>query len=106
MSLTEPSDALTSLRKWVRLERQRAHMTQGELAVKANVPATTISRLERTGLSSTGALMRVLFALNLLEPLHDFLKERLRYGAFPLSLSEEIPHKTVLRVRHGKGKKP
>ena len=105
MRFTEPSDTLSSLRQWVRLERQRAHMTQGELAVKSNVPATTISRLERTGLSSTDALVQVLFALNILEPLQDFLKERLRNCAFPLALSEEMPLKAVFRVRHSRKEK-
>ena len=81
-------------------ERQRAHMTQGELAVKSNVPATTISRLERTGLASTDTLARILFALDLLDPLHDFLKERMRLASFPQSLSETVPQKPVLRVRH------
>ena len=105
LRLTEPRDSLVSLREWVRRERQRAHMTQGELAVKSNVPATTISRLERTGLSSTAALVRILFALDVLEPLQDFLKERIRVCAFPQTLAEEVPRKPVLRVRHGKAER-
>ena len=91
------------MREWVRGERQRAHLTQSDLARRSNVPATTISRLERTGLASTGSLLRVLFALNRLDPLQDFLKERLRLSAFPRSLREEPPKKQVRRVRHGKG---
>ncbi len=101
--LTEPKDSLISLREWVRRERQRLKMTQGELAVKSNVPATTISRLERTGLASTDAVVRVLFAMNALEPLQDFLKERLRVCSFPLTLSEEVSQRPVQRVRHKKG---
>lgn len=98
--LVQPGDVLGLLRNWVKRERQRAHMTQGELAVKSNVPATTISRLERTGLASTDTLARILFALDLLDPLNDFLKERMRLASFPQSLSETVPQKPVLRVRH------
>lgn len=98
--LVQPGDVLGLLRNWVKRERQRAHMTQGELAAKSNVPATTISRLERTGLASTDTLARILFALDLLDPLHDFLKERMRLASFPQSLSETVPQKPVLRVRH------
>ena len=102
MLFTEPADSLASLREWIRRERQRTHMTQSELAVKSSVPATTISRLERTGLSSTDAIVRVLFALDALEPFQDFLKERLRLCSFPQTLSEDAPQKPVLRVRHRK----
>jgi len=98
--LVQPDDVLGLLRNWVKRERQRAHMTQGELAVKSNIPATTISRLERTGLASTDTLARILFALDLLDPLNDFLKERMRLASFPQSLSETVPQKPVLRVRH------
>jgi transcriptional regulator with XRE-family HTH domain len=98
--LVEPKDVLISLREWVRLERQRQKLTQGELAKKSNVPATTISRLERTGLASTDALMRILFALEQIDSLQIFLKERLRLASSPKSLNEDIPVKKVLRVRH------
>ena len=98
--LVEPKDVLISLREWVRLERQRLKLTQGELAKMSNVPATTISRLERTGLASTDALMRILFALEQIDSLQIFLKERLRLASFPKSLNEDVPVKKVLRVRH------
>ena len=100
ISLVQPGDVLGLLRNWVKRERQRARMTQSELASKSNVPATTISRLERTGLASTDSLVRILFALDLLDPLHNFLKERMRLASFPQSLAETIPQKPVLRVRH------
>ena len=106
ISLVLPGDVLGLLRNWVKRERQRARMTQGELAIKSNVPATTISRMERTGLASTDALARILFALDLLDPLHDFLKERIRLASFPQSLSESVPEKPVLRVRHGRRENP
>lgn len=106
LGLTEAKDVLASLREWVRRERQRVHMTQGELARKSNVPATTISRLERTGLAATDTLMRILFALNRLDPLQDFLKERLRLASFPETLRDERPQKPVLRVRHRKETRP
>ena len=98
--LVEPKDVLISLREWVRLERQRQKLTQGELAKKSNVPATTISRLERTGLASTDALMRILFALEQIDSLQFFLKERLHLASFPKSLNEDVSVKKVLRVRH------
>ena len=100
LHLVESQDVLASLRSWLRRERQRAHLTQGELAAKSNVPATTISRFERTGLGSTDSLMRILFAMNLLDPLQEFLKERMRLAAFPETLSEPQDEKPVLRVRH------
>ena len=98
--LIGPADTLLSLREWVRLSRQRLRLTQGELAKKSNVPATTISRLERTGLASTDALMRVLFALDQLDSFHGFLKERLRVASFPVTLEDEVPDRKILRIRH------
>ena len=102
--LTTPQDVLASLRDWIRRERQRANLTQGELARRSGVPATTISRLERTGLASTDALLRILFALDRIDAFQDFLKERLRLAAFPatLRLSEDRPQRVVQRVRHTK----
>ena len=105
LRFTEPGDALASLRELIRRERQRAHLTQSELAHKSNVPATTISRLERTGLSSTDAFVRILFALDALESFQDFLKERLRLSSFPKTLSEVVPAKPIARVRHRKGER-
>ena len=51
--LISPTDVLSTLREWVKLSRQRMGLTQEELSKKSNVPATTISRLERTGLASS-----------------------------------------------------
>ena len=68
---------------------------------------TTISRLERTGLSSTDTLFKVLFALNRLEACEDMLKEQLRFVKFPKTLDgdfESAP-KVVKRVRHKGGSK-
>ncbi len=78
LGLVEPSDAQNKVKDWVRLLRQRRAWTQSELARRSGVPATTISRLERTGLSSTETLFRILFALNELDGLDAFLKEQLR----------------------------
>lgn len=102
--LTTPQDVLVSLRDWIRRERQRANLTQGELARRSGVPATTISRLERTGLASTDSLLRILFALDRIDTFQDFLKERLRLAAFPatLRLREDRPQHVVQRVRHTK----
>ena len=92
-----------TLREWVRKERQRAYLTQDELARRSGVPATTISRLERTGLASTDSLLRILFALDRMDALQDFIKERLRLASFPMTLREPRPMRTVKRVRHAKG---
>ena len=100
--IVEPKDVLLSLGEWVRLERQRLCLTQGELAKKSNVPATSISRLERTGLSSTDSLARILFALDRLGSLQDFLKNHLRIASFPKSLGKNISERKVLRIRRKK----
>ena len=44
--------------------------------------------------------MRILFAMNLLDSLQDFIKERMRLAAFPETLAEPQVEKQVLRVRH------
>lgn len=103
--LIAPQDVLASLREWVRRERQRAKLTQGELARRSGVPATTISRLERTGLASTDSLLRILFALNQIDALQDFLKERLRLAAFPATLRDDRPQGLIKRIRHTKEEK-
>ena len=100
--LVSTQDVLASLREWVRRERQRAGFTQGELAQRSGVPATTISRLERTGLASTDTLFKVLFALNRLDAFEDMLRAQLRLVKFPKTLEgdfESAP-KVVQRVRH------
>lgn len=72
-----------------------------ELASKAGVPSSTISRLERTGLASTESLLKILFALNQIDALDAFLKERLRLVKFPKHLEDaKGALGTVKRVRH------
>ena len=105
ISLITSEDALRVLRSWVRAERQRNRWTQAELSRRSGVPSATISRLELTGLSSTDALMRILFALNRLDALMDFLKGRLRLAELPTTLQELPQMKPVLRVRLRKGEK-
>jgi len=102
LSLTTPNDALATLRTWLRRERQRVRWTQAELSRRSGVPPATLSRLELTGLASTDVLMRVLFALNRLEALEVFLKERLRLANIPQTLAEETPDRPILRIRHKK----
>ena len=99
LSLVEPADILKTLSRWVRTERQRLRWTQAELARRSGVPAATISRLELTGLGSTDAVLKILFALNQLAAVSDFLKERQRLADLPTTLQEELPKKPVLRVR-------
>lgn len=99
--LVRPVDVLPALGDFVRLARQREGLTQGELAGKAGVPASTISRLERTGLASTDSLLQVLFALDQIDAVDAFLKERLRLVKFPKSLvATATPFEPVKRVRH------
>ncbi len=99
ISMTSPSDALALLRTWLRTERQRISWTQRELARRSGVPAASISRLERTGLASTDALFRIVFALRQLEAVGDFLKERQRLASVPVSLEDLPRQKVVQRVR-------
>ena len=103
ISLITPADELGALRGWLRTERQRLRWTQAELARRSGVPAATISRLEQTGLGSTEAVFKILFALNRLDAVADFLKERRRFADLPTTLREELPKKPVLRVRMRKG---
>lgn len=102
-SLFVPADALQALRVWLRSERQRMGWTQSELARRSGVPATSISRLEQTGLASTESLFKVVFALDQLESFHEFLKERQRLSSIPRTLQEPLRTKPVLRVRMRKG---
>lgn len=102
IQLYTPNDALLDLRQWVRRERQRAELTQSELAKKSGVPSASISRLELTGLSSTDSLFKVLFALERLDAFQSFIAERQRLAAFPLHLDEESPRRDIQRVRHRK----
>lgn len=104
LPLVTPSDLLVSLRSWLRTERQRLRWTQAELARRSGVPAATISRLELTGLGSTDAVFKVLFAMNRLEVVSDFLQERQRLAELPTTLKNEPPKKNVQRVRMRKEK--
>jgi len=99
LSLFSARDALEALRVWLRCERQRLRWTQAELSRRSGVPAASISRLEQTGLASTDSLFKIVFALNRLDAFHDFLKERQRIAALPVSLEEDPPKKPILRVR-------
>ncbi|MGN0846716.1 MAG: helix-turn-helix domain-containing protein [Kiritimatiellia bacterium] len=104
LALTTPGDVREALRRWVRTERQRVRWTQSELARRSGVPSATISRLELTGLGSTDAVFKILFALDRLDALADFLKERQRLADLPVSL-KDIPHeKPVLRIRARKAR--
>ena len=102
LQLITPEEVLQTLGKWIRCERQQMQWTQADLARRSNVPASTISRLERSGLASTDILMKVLFALNRLDEMSRFLDERLRFAMLPRSLHDDTlsqQPKTILRVR-------
>ena len=106
LQLSMAKDSLRTLARLVRTARQRRNWTLSELSVRAGVPSSTISRLERTGLASTAALFDILFALDELSAVQDCLSGRLRQNELPRSLADvpNEPHR-VLRVRHGKGEK-
>ena len=101
--LVEPKDVLRTLGGLMRLARQREELTLEELAEKSGVPASTISRLERTGLASTDSLFRLAFALDQIDAFEIFLRERVRLAHFPKSFAQPAnKSRTVLRVRHRK----
>lgn len=98
IALICPNDVLKRVGDFVRMARQRERMKQSELSVRSGVPSSTISRLERTGLASTDSLFKILFALDQLDGLEGYFKERLRLVSFPKNLSEDVM--PVQRVRH------
>ena len=102
LNLVSANEALGRIGEFIRLARQREELTQGDLASKAGVPASTISRLERCGLGSTESLLKILFALNQIDALDGFVRERLRLMKFPKTLSgfagDQVSE--VRRVRH------
>lgn len=102
LSVVTEDAMLAALRVWVRTERQRRRWTQSELSRRSGVPAATISRLEVTGLGSTDSLFKILFALNRLDAVMDFVKERQRLADLPTTLQEPVPSKPILRVRSRK----
>lgn len=105
--LVEPRDFTAAIGGFVRALRQRARMTQPELASRAGVAVSTLSRLERTGLASTDCLARLLFALDALDPLFDFVKQRRRLAELPVDLANYRPGESrPSRIRHRRGERP
>lgn len=106
ITLIEPRDFTAALGGLVRSLRQRARLTQPELALRAGVPSTTLSRLERTGLASTDRLARVLFALNALDAFKEFLDGQRHLADLPTDLKDFHPNTPrPMRVRHGSKKR-
>lgn len=103
LELCTSADVRTTLARLVRAARQRRNWTLKELSERAGVPASTISRLERTGLSSTEALFDILFSMDELAVLQTCFLERLRQNELPRSLAD-VPDRPrrILRVRHEK----
>lgn len=105
LSLVEPRDVTAGFGRLVRALRQKRRWTQQELASRAGVPATTLSRLERTGCVSTDRLAKVLFALDAIDGLHAFLEERNRLAALPDDLRAFSPGAPrPSRIRHARRK--
>ncbi len=106
INLIEPRDFTAALGRLTKSLRLRARLTQPELASRAGVPASTISRLERTGLASTDRLARVLFALDGLDAFKGFLDGQCRLAELPDDLSAfrtGLPRPQ--RIRHRKGER-
>ena len=104
--LVEPRDFVAAVGGLVRSLRQRQRMTQPELASRAGVAVSTLSRFERTGLASTDCLARVLFALDALDPLFDFVKQRRRLAELPTDLADFRPgERRPSRIRHRRGER-
>jgi hypothetical protein len=63
------------------------------LASKTGVPVATLSRLEREGLGSIDATLRVFQALGELDGFNAFVLERVRLASLPTDLAniEEAP---------------
>lgn len=101
LNLVEPRDVTAAIGGLIRSLRQRTSLTQPELAVRAGVPPSTLSRLERTGLASTDRLARVLFALNALDAFKKFLDEQRHLADLPTDLRDFQPDAPKpLRIRH------
>jgi transcriptional regulator with XRE-family HTH domain len=101
INLVEPRDVTEALGGLVRSLRQRTQLTQSELAVRAGVPASTLSRLERTGLASMDRVARVLFALNALDPFKEFLDGQRHLADMPADLKTFRPNTPrPKRIRH------
>ena len=105
--LVEPRDFTAALGGFVRASRQHSRLTQPELASRAGVAISTLSRLERTGLASTDCLARVLFALDALDPFFDFVGQRRRLAELPVDLENFRPGaRRPMRIRHRSGERP
>ena len=103
IALVEPRDFAAALGGLVRTLRQRARLTQPELASRSGVPVATLSRLERTGLASTDRLARILFSLDALDAFQGFLVDRRRLADLPTDLRSFRPDATrPVRIRHPK----
>ena len=106
LSLVEPRDFTAAMGRLVKSLRLRAGLTQPELASRTDVPASTISRMERTGLASTDRLARILFALDGLDDFKSFLDGRIRLAELPDDLSSfQSGRRRPKRVRHRKGER-
>ena len=101
--LTQPDDFTRALASYVRCFRQQNHWTQQVLAARAGIPASTLSRFERTGLAASDAVAKLLFALGALDEFHSFLTKRRNALDLPQDLRDLKPAKEIRRVRMKKG---
>ena len=73
LSLHKPSDFLRALGDFVRTIRLARNITREALSQKSGVGATTLARLESTGVCSTENLAKVLVALGSVDVLMEAL---------------------------------
>ena len=104
ISIVGPREVLGKLGELSRRVRVQSELTQPELALKSGVPSATISLFERTGRIGTESLLRIFFALGLIDSLNEYLAGRLKLTEFRKD-SESPRDDTPRRVRHTRGSK-
>lgn len=87
-TLIRPDETRRAIGDWVRALRQRHGWTQGMLAQRAGVPATTLSLLERTGNGGLDALLRLLAALGALDAFHQAVTAQRQLAEAPRTMAE------------------
>ena len=102
ISIVGPREVLGKLGELARRVRVQSELTQPELSLKSGVPSATISLFERTGRIGTESLLRIFFALGLLDSVNEYLAGRLKLTEFKMD-SESPRYETPRRVRHQKG---
>ena len=83
-------------------EKGVAVLHSDRFGIRAGNPKSFL-RVSLSSAPSLPSLRRALRTISLLDPLQDFLKERMRLEVFSKTLSESVSEKPILRVRHKRG---